>query len=93
MKVGRAAAADTCILATNDLQRLRISVDIKLCSSILKSYGENPIQTLGTTTLQVTFKSTSIPTEFTIVEAPGHPSIGCQQGHKLGVITINVEEG
>ena len=85
--------ADTCILTTDDLQRLGISVDIKPCSSILKGYGGNPIQNLGTTSLQVTFKNTSISAKFTIVEAPGHPSmIGCQQAQKLGIITINVEE-
>jgi len=48
--------ADTCILTTEDLQRLGISVEIKPCSSILKGYGGNFIENLGTTTLQVTFK-------------------------------------
>ena len=67
--------ADTCILTTEDLQRLRLSVEIQPCSSILKSYGGNPIKNLGTTTLQVAFKDTSISTKFTIVEAPGHPSM------------------
>ena len=43
--------ADTCILTTDDLQELGISADIKPCSSILKGYGGNPIQTLGTTIL------------------------------------------
>ena len=85
--------ADTCILTTDDLQRLGISVDIKPCSSILKGYGGNPIQNLGTTSLQVTFKNLWISAKFTIVEAPGHPSmIGCQQAQELGIITINVEE-
>ena len=85
--------ADTCILTTDDLQRWGISVDIKPCSSILKGYGGNPIQNLRTTSLQVTFKNTSISTKFTIVEAPGHPSmIGCHQAQELGIITINVEE-
>ena len=85
--------ADTCILTTDDLQRLGISVDIKPCSSILKGYGGNPRQNLGTTSLQVTFKNTSISTKLTTVEAPGHPSmIGCQQAQELGIITINVEE-
>ena len=85
--------ADTCILTTDDLHELGISVDIIPCSSILKGYGGNPIQTLGTTILRVAFKNTSISTTFTIVEAPGHPSmIGCQQAQELGIITINVEE-
>ena len=53
-------AADTCILATNDVERLGISVDIKLFSSILKSYGVNPIRNLGTTNFQVTFKNPSV---------------------------------
>ena len=71
--------ADTCILTADDLQGLGVSVDIKPCSSILKGYGGNPVQTLGTTTLPVTFKNTSISTTFTTVEAPGLPSmIGCQ---------------
>ena len=85
--------ADTCIFTTDDLQRLGISVDIKPCSSILKGYGGNPIQNLGTTSLQVTFKNTSTSAKFTIVDAPGHPSmIGCQQAQEPGIITINVEE-
>ena len=85
--------ADTCILTTEDLQRLGISVEIKPCSSILKSYGGNFIENLGTTTLQITFKDTSVSTEFTIVEAPGHPSmIACQQAQELGIISIHVEE-
>ena len=85
--------ADTCILITDDLQELGISVYIKPCSSILKGYGGNSIQNLGTTILRVAFKNTSISTTFTIVEAPGHPSmIGCQQAQELGIITINVEE-
>jgi len=70
--------ADICILTTDDLQGLGISVDIKPCSGILKGYGGNAIQNLGTTNLQVAYKNTSISTKFTIVEAPGHPSmIGC----------------
>ena len=85
--------ADTCILTIEDLQRLGLSVEIKPCSSILKGYGGNSIQNLGTTNLQVTFKDTSILTEFTIVEAPGHPSmIGCRQAQELGIITIHVEK-
>lgn len=43
--------ADTCILTTKDLQRLGISVKIKPCSSILKGYGGNFIENLGTRTL------------------------------------------
>ena len=31
--------ADTCILTTEDLQRLRLSVEIQPCTSILESYG------------------------------------------------------
>ncbi len=85
--------ADTCILTTDDLQRLCFPVEIKPCNNVLKGYGGNPIQNLGTTNLQVTFKNTSISTKFTIVEAPGHPSmIGCQQAQELGIITIHVEE-
>ena len=85
--------ADTCILTIEDLQRLGLSVEIKPCSSILKGYGGNSIQNLGTTNLQVTFKDTSILKEFTIVEAPGHPSmIGCRQTQELGILTIHVEE-
>ena len=84
--------ADTCILTTDDLQRLG-PVEIKPCNNVLKGYGGNPIQNLGTTNLQVTFKDTSISTKFTIVEAPGHPSmIGCQQAQELGIITIHVDE-
>ena len=84
--------ADTCILTTDDLQRLG-PVEIKPCNNVLKGYGGNPIQNLGTTNLQVTFKNTSISTKFTIVEAPGHPSmIGCQQAQELGIITIHVDE-
>ena len=85
--------ADTCILTIEDLQRLGLLVEIKPCSSILKGYGGNSIQNLGTTNLEVTFKDTSILTEFTIVEGPGHPSlIGCRQAHETGIITIHVEE-
>ena len=85
--------ADTCIPTIEDLQRLGLSVEIKPCSSILKGYGGNSIQNLGTTNLQVTFKDTSILTEFTIVEAPGHPSmIGSRQAQELGIITIHVEQ-
>ena len=75
------------------MQKLGLSVEIKPCSSILKGYGGNSIQNLGTANLQVTFKDTSILTEFTIVEAPGHPSmIGCRQAQELVIITIHVEE-
>ena len=91
MKVDR--GTDTCILTTDDLQGLGISVDIKPCSSILKGYRGNPIQNPGTTSFQVAYRHTSISTKFTIVEAPGYPSmIVCQQVQELGIITINVEE-
>ena len=85
--------ADTCILTTEDLQRLGLSVEIKPCSSVLKGYGGHCIANLGTTTLQIAFKDASVSSEFTIVEAPGHPSmIGCRQAQELGIITIHVEE-
>ena len=85
--------ADTCILITDDVQRLRISVDIKPCSRILKGYEGNLVQNMGTINLQITFRNTSITTKLTIVEASGHPSmIGCQQAQELGIITINVED-
>jgi len=85
--------ADTSILTSDDLQRLGMSVDIKPCSSILKGYGGNHIQNLGTTSLQVTFKNTSISSKATFVEAPRQPSmIGGQQAQEFGIITINVEE-
>ena len=44
--------ADTCVLTTDDLQRLGLSLDIKPCTSVLKSYGGNTIENLGATTLQ-----------------------------------------
>ena len=85
--------ADTCILTTEDLQRLGLSVEIKPCSSMLKGYGGHCIANLGNTTLQIAFKDASVSSEFTIVEAPGHPSmIGCRQAQELGIITIHVEE-
>ena len=59
--------ADTCILTTDDLQRLG-PVEIKPCNNVLKGYGGNPIQNLCTTNLQVTSKNTSISTKFTIVK-------------------------
>ena len=91
MKVDR--GAETCILTTEDLQRLGISVEIKPCSSILKGYGGNFIEYLGITTLQVTFKDTLVSIELTIVEAPGHPSmIGCWRGQELGITSIHVEK-
>ena len=73
--------AGTCILTTDGLQGLGISVDIKPCSSILKGYGGSPIQNLGSTNLQLAYRNTSISNKFTIVEAPGHPSI---IGYQLG---------
>lgn len=54
---------DTCVLATDDLQRLGLSVEIQLCSSALRGYGGNPLQDLGATNLQVTLKNTSIFTK------------------------------
>ena len=60
---------------------------------MLKGYGGHCIANLGTTTLQIAFKDASVSSEFTIVEAPGHPSmIGCRQAQELGIITIHVEE-
>ena len=85
--------ADTCILTAENLQRLGLSFEIKPWSRKLKGYEGNSIQNLGTTNLQVTFKDTSVLTEFTIVETPGHPSmIDCRQAQELGIITIHVEE-
>ena len=85
--------ADTCILTTDDLQALDLSLRIKPCRNILKAYGGNHIDNLGTTTLKATFKDKSIPATFNIVDAPGHPSmIGCQQAQELGIITANIQE-
>lgn len=72
--------ADTCVLTTDDLQNLGLSLDILPCSSVLKGYGGSPINNRGTTNLKVTSKNKSIWTKFCTVEASGHPSmIGCQQ--------------
>ena len=85
--------ADTCVLTTDDLERLGLSFEIQPCSSVLQGYGGNPIQNSGATSLQVTFKNTRISTKFNIVEAPSHPSmIGCQQAQELGIITVHVGE-
>lgn len=58
--------ADTRVLATDDLQRLGLSVEIQLCSSELRGYGGNPLQDFGATNLQVTLKNTSIFTKYRI---------------------------
>ena len=85
--------ADTCVLTTDDLQRLGLSLDIKPYTSVLKSYGGNPIENLGATTLQIAYKSKSISAKFNNVEAPEHPSmIDCQQAQELGIITVNLQE-
>lgn len=85
--------ADTCVLTTDDLQRLGLSLDIKPCTSALKSYGGNPIENLGATNLQIAYKSKSISAKFNVVEAPEHPlMIGYQQAQELGIITVNLQE-
>ena len=85
--------ADTCILTTDDLQILPISIDLQPSDSILKGYGGSRIGNLGVTTLKVTYGNKSVETKFHVVEAPGNPSmIGCKQAQNLGIITVNVNE-
>lgn len=84
--------ADTCILTTDDLQMLPISINLEPSDSILKGYGGSQIQNLGVTTLKVTYNSKSIETKFNVVEAPGNPSmIGCKQAQDLGIVTVNID--
>jgi hypothetical protein len=40
MKMKVDTGADICVLTTDDLQQLPLTLDIKPCHSILKSYGE-----------------------------------------------------
>ena len=85
--------ADTCVLTTDDLQKLGLCLDIKPCNAVLKSYGGNTITNLGTSTLTITLKSNSASASFNIVEAHSHPSIiNCQLAQKLGIITVNIQE-
>ena len=85
--------ADTCVLTTDDLQKLGLCLDIKPCNAVLKSYGGNTITNLGNTTRKITFKSNSASASFNIVEAHSHPSIiSCQLAQELGIITVNVQE-
>ena len=44
--------ADTCILTTDDLQILPISIDLQPSDSILKGYGGSRTENLGVTTQQ-----------------------------------------
>ncbi len=44
---------DTCLLTVDDLQALNLSLDIQPCSAVLKGYGGQQINSLGTTTLKV----------------------------------------
>ena len=67
--------ADTCVLTTDVLQRLGLCLDIKPCNAVLKSYGGNTITNLGTSTLEITFKSNSASASFNIVKADSDPSI------------------
>lgn len=85
--------ADTCVLTTDDLQKLGLCLDIKSCNAVLKSYGGNTITNLGTSTLNITFKSNSASASFNIAEAHSHPSIiSCQLAQELGIITVNIQE-
>ena len=85
--------ADTCVLTTDDLQRLGFCLDIKPFNAFLKSYGGNTITNLGTFTLKITFKSNSASPSFNIVEAHSYPSIiSCQLAQELGIITGNIQE-
>ena len=85
--------ADTCVLTTDDLQRLGLCLDIKPCNAVLKSYGGNTITNLGTSTLKITFKSNSASPSFNIVEAHSDPSIiSCQLAQEPGIITGNIQE-
>ena len=82
--------ADTCILTTDDLQLLPISIDLQPTDSVLKGYGGSKIENLGITTLKVTYGNKTVETQFNIVEAPGNPSmIGCKQAQDLGIITVH----
>ena len=84
---------DTCLLTVDDLQALNLSLDIQPCSAVLKGYGGQQINSLGTTTLKVAHKDKSISTRFTIIDVLGQPSmIGCQQAQELGLITANIQE-
>jgi len=84
--------ADTCILTTDDLQVLPISINLEPSDSILRGYGGSQIQNLGVATLKVTYNNKSIETKFNVVEAPGNPSmIGCKQAQDLGIITVNID--
>ena len=84
--------ADICVLTTDNLQKLGLFLGIKLCCSILKGCGGNPINNLGATNLRATFKDKLISTKVNIVEASGHPSmIGCQQVQELGTIIVNIK--
>ena len=85
--------ADTCVLTTDDLQALDLSLNLEPCQNQLKGYGGNNIENLGTVELDVKFKDCSLSTRFNVVNAPGHPSmIGCQQAQKLGMVTANINE-
>ena len=85
--------ADTCVLTTDDLQKIGLCLDIKPCNVVLKSYGGNTITNLGTTTLKITFKSNSASVSFNMIEAHSHPSIiSCQLAQELGIITVNIQE-
>ena len=85
--------ADTCVLTTDDLQKLGLCLVIKPCNAVLKSYGGNTITNLGTSTLTITLKSNSASASFNIVEAHSHPSIiNCQLAQELGIITVNIQE-
>ena len=77
MKIG--TGADTCILTTDDLQILPISIDLRPSNNILKGYGGSRIENF-----RVTYGNKSVETKFYVVKAPGNPSmIGCKQAQDL----------
>jgi len=93
LKVKVDTGADTCVLTTEDLQSLDLSLTLQPSQNKLKGYGGNTIENIGTVELNVTFKNTSILTKFNVVNAPGHPSmIGCRQAQQLGMVTVNIHE-
>ena len=90
MKMKIDTGADRCILKTDDLQILPISIDLRPSDSILKGNGGSRIENLGVTTLKVTYGNKSVETKFHVVKAPGNPFIiGCKQAQDLGITAEN----
>ena len=82
--------ADTCVLTTDDLPVLPISINLQPSDRIVRGYGGSKIENLGVTALKVTYRNKTVEAKFNVVEAPCHYSIiGCKQAQDLGIITVN----